>query len=64
MSPPKRDKAASENVRGEVESARTAGVLAVRARKGSLAVVQLRACIPVYFEDLCYLVKAGSWMFL
>jgi len=29
----------------------------VRARKGALAVVLLKACISVYFEDLCYLVK-------
>jgi len=43
---------------GEVESVRTASILTVRARKGALAIVLLRACISEYFEDLCYLVKA------
>jgi len=41
----------------EVESVRTASILTVRARKGALAIVLLRACVPVYFEDFCYLIK-------
>jgi len=36
---------------------RTASVLAVRAHKGALAIILLRACISVYSEGLFYLVK-------
>jgi len=57
LSPPKRDRAASENGRGEVKGVRTASVLAVRARKGNLGVALLRACISVYSVGLFYLVK-------
>ena len=42
---------------GEVESVRMAGILTVRARKGALAIILVRACISVYFEDFCCLVK-------
>ena len=42
---------------GEVESVRTESVPMVRARKGALEIVLVRACISVYFEDLCYLIK-------
>jgi hypothetical protein len=44
-------------VNGEVESVRPASVLAVRARKGALAIVLLKACISVYFEGVFYSVK-------
>jgi len=48
------DWAASENVSGEVVSVRMASVLTVRIRKGALAILLLKACISVCFEDLCY----------
>ena len=35
----------------EVESMGTESVCMVRARKGALAIVLVRACISVYFED-------------
>jgi len=57
LSPPKRESAASANVRGEVEGVRTASVLAVRASKGNLGVALLRACILVYSVGLFYLAK-------
>jgi hypothetical protein len=44
-------------VNGEVESLHTAGVLAVRARKGALAFDLLKVCISVYFENVSYSVK-------
>ena len=59
MSPPKRESAASENVRGEVEGVRMASVLTVRARRGDLGVVLLRACISVYSEGLFYIFGQG-----
>lgn len=49
---PKRDGATSDDVRGEVESVRTARVFAVRARRGALATVLLIACISVYVGGL------------
>jgi hypothetical protein len=50
LSLPKKDGATSGNGCGDVESARTATVLAVRERKDAFAIVLLKACISVYFE--------------
>jgi hypothetical protein len=48
-------------VNGEVESVRTASVLAVRARKGALAFDLLKACISGYLEYVFYSVKVEKY---